>query len=350
MASETPQEPEAASSELPGTLPPEAPPSSSSYGSPAGSALGSTIAAVPIDSGRDTGTSVSKTIAGLRNQIASLDSKLVDSGHRLSGLRQAGQGATAHYQDARAKIMTHLQMGTTRGNPELVNQWNDAQSALDQLAANLNSMGSLGVEVANDANSVRQSLMQITSTYDVPGALDEDHRQLTVLEDETRQLVVAYDRLRKDVGADVPRQTNFVANERANLAQLAAAIKRGELYSWNGNGASYAGLPMSVASADPTRPLVVIKFDHPDVSYQQILLAALKQALKSRPSANFKVVAVAPTRGSEDDVARAQSTAERHAQDVLRSITDMGVPATRLQVASATDPKASVSEVQVFVI
>ena len=61
------------------------------------------------------------------------------------------------------------------------------------------------------------------------------------------------------------------------------------------------------------------------------------------------MVAVAPTRGTAASVQIAQSTARRHAEDVMRSMTDMGVPATRVGVASTTDPAASVSEVRVFV-
>jgi hypothetical protein len=33
----------------------------------------------------------------------------------------------------------------------------------------------------------------------------------------------------------------------------------------------------------------------------------------------------------------------------MRSMTDMGVPATRLGISSATDPSISASEVRVFV-
>ena len=96
-------------------------------------------------------------------------------------------------------------------------------------------------------------------------------------------------------------------------------------------------------------PLVVIRFDRPGVDYQQILYAALSQALQSRPGAGFSVVAVAPTRGSASAVQLAQTSAKNHAQEVLRSMTDMGVPASRLAVASATDPGATSSEVRVFV-
>jgi hypothetical protein len=92
----------------------------------------------------------------------------------------------------------------------------------------------------------------------------------------------------------------------------------------------------------------VIRFDRPNVDYQQTLYAALNQALQSRPTAAFSVVAVSPTRGSVAAVQLAQTAAKRHAQEVMRSITDMGVPASRLAVASSTDPNATASEVRVF--
>jgi len=85
------------------------------------------------------------------------------------------------------------------------------------------------------------------------------------------------------------------------------------------------------------------------VQYQQILYTALAQALQSRPDASFAVVAESPTRGTAAAVQLAQTEAKRHAQDVLRSLTDMGVPPSRVTVASATDPGISTTEVRVYV-
>ncbi|MDE2266990.1 MAG: hypothetical protein KGL29_13900, partial [Alphaproteobacteria bacterium] len=59
--------------------------------------------------------------------------------------------------------------------------------------------------------------------------------------------------------------------------------------------------------------------------------------------------AVSPTRGTATAVQLAQTAAHNHAQEVLRSMTDMGVPATRMTIASATDPSATSSEVRVYV-
>jgi hypothetical protein len=332
-----------------------APPSAADQGAPptaaaplavsAGAAPVATITPIAIDAGPDTGTAVNKTIQSLRAEVSGLEQKLAANSGRLSELRNQGAGAAGSYQEAKAHITTRLQVGTTRGNPELVAEWNTAQGQLDALAANVNALTALGTDVTNDSSTAHFALNQISATFDVSGAVDEDHRQLQLLEDETSQTIVMIDRLLSEVSDGIQRQTAYVAAERGSLTTLASAIKSGDFYG--GNGLSALGGAGPLASAGT--PLVVVRFDHPDVDYQQILYAALSQALQNRPGASFQVVAVSPTRGNAASVQIAQSTARRHAEDVMRSMTDMGVPATRLAVASTTDPSATVSEVRVFV-
>jgi len=311
---------------------------------------GAIISPVQIDPGSNTGTGVSNTIANLRSQMVTISSHVAENAQQLATLRAQNMAASTAYYGAKARIAARLQAGTTRGNPELVAEWNSAQSSLDQISVNINAMNSLGSNIANDSSTAHFTLDQITATFNVSGAVDEDHRQLSVLEDETNQTIVLIDRLLRDVSDDVQRQTAFAGNERANLTTLASAIKNGELYS-----GALGGSPMIASTASPVgvayngSPLVVIRFDRPNVDYQQILYAALNQALQSRPTAAFSVVAVSPTRGTVASVQLAQTAAKRHAQDVMRSITEMGVPASRLAVASSTDPNATASEVRVFV-
>jgi hypothetical protein len=307
-----------------------------------------TITPVAIEQGPDTGTAVNKTIQTVRNQVAGLEQKLAGNAQRLAELRNSGAAAAGAYQQSKGVITTRLQIGTTKGNPELVAQWNAAQTSLDSLSTNVNQLNALGSDVASDSSTAHFALDQISATFNVSGAVDEDHRQLSLLEDETNQTIVLIDRLLKEVSDDVQRQTSYVANERGGLTALASSIKNGELYGGiPGVSAQTATGGIQLASAGT--PLVVIRFDRPGVDYQQILYTALNQALQSHPNAGFQVVAVAPTRGNAAAVQIAQTTAERHAQEVMRSMTDMGVPATRMGVASATDPAAASSEVRVFV-
>jgi hypothetical protein len=307
-----------------------------------------TITPVAIEQGVDTGTTVSKTIQTLRSQMLGVESRLAADAQRLADLRNQGAASAGAYQQAKAQITTRLQIGTTKGNPELVSQWNNAQSSLDQLSSNINSLNALGTDVSTDSSTAHFALDQIGATFNVSGAVDEDHRQLSLLQDETSQTLVMIDRLLSEVSDAVQRQTSYVANERGSLTSLASAIKNGELYGGTPGVtmASAGSGPVQLASAGT--PLVVIRFDRSDVDYQQILYAALNQALQQRPNAGFEVVAVSPTRGTAASVQIAQTAAKRHAQEVMRSMTDMGVPAARMGVASATDPAATDSEVRVF--
>jgi hypothetical protein len=338
-----------------------APPPSSTYNAPAYNTSAASqagnigtvarITPITIELGSDTGSAVSKTIAGLRGQIQGLQGSLATNAASYTDLHGGGASAAATYYEARGHITARLQVGTTRGNPELVAEWNRAQSALDQLSGNINKLNALGSKVAADANTAHFALDQIAATFNVAGAYDEDHRQLSVLQDETNQTIILLDRLLSQVSADIQRQTAYVANERANLTTLASAIKNGELYGADLSSPMFAtgrgGAARSYAGG--SAPLVTIRFDKPNVDYQQILYAALTQALQTRPGAAFSIVAVSPTRGTVTAVQLAQTAAQRHAQEVLRSMTDMGVPASRLAVQSQTDPGVTSNEVRVFI-
>jgi hypothetical protein len=335
------------SSSMPGTLP--------SSGASAGAGLSGpgtsgSLTPVPIESGSDTGTAVSHTIQGLRSDLSGLQDKTVAASQQLGDLRNAAAQSASAYHEAKAQITTRLEMGTTRGNPELVAQWNTAQASLDALTTNINALNSVGSEVANDASRAHFVQDTIQATFNVSGAVDEDHRQLSVLQDEAGQTIVLIDRLLTEASADIQRQTAYVANERANLTTLASAIKNGEFYGTELGTPMMASVGGPVSYAAPTgAPLVTIKFDHANVAYQQILYTALAQALQSRPTSSFAIVAVSPTRGSAPAVQLAQTESQRHAQEVMRSMTDMGVPAARLAISSATDPTAGSSEVRVYV-
>ncbi|MEV9459961.1 hypothetical protein, partial [Klebsiella quasipneumoniae] len=91
------------------------------------------------------------------------------------------------------------------------------QGSLDQLAQDINSLNTLANQTAQDSATASFILDSARATYVLPGAIDEDHRQLRVLEDETNRTVVNIDRLLTELSADVARQTDYIGSERANL-------------------------------------------------------------------------------------------------------------------------------------
>jgi len=104
-----------------------------------------------------------------------------------------------------------------------------------------------------------------------------------------------------------------------------------------------------LSAATPGRPLVVIRFDNPNVEYEQALYSALSSALERRPSAAFELVAVAPNRGTAGQIALASSNSKRQAEQVLRSLTNMGLPVERVSLSATTSNTAETNEVHIYV-
>jgi hypothetical protein len=305
--------------------------------------LGITLAA--IEPGSDTGTPVGQTVQRLRGELSTLRDKVATDVQQFGTLKNTTAQSVTTYQEAKSHIVIRLQVGTTKGNPELVTAWNTGQSALDTLTGNINSFAALGTDLTTDAGRAHTERNTISDTFNMVGGVDEDHRQLTVLQQEATQLAGVLDNLQADVTRNVQRQTAFVANERSSLTALQSDIKNGELYATTGT-APAAG--PTAAAGDTPKTVITIKFDHPKIEFEQNLYAALNQSLQAKPGASFRVVAVSPTGGSAAAVQKAQREAQHHAQDVLKSMTDMGVPAARVAISSSTDPEVSAPEVRVF--
>ena len=317
-------------------------------------AVAAGIAPVTVQPGAETGTAVSHTIAALRSQLQSLEAKIGADAQRLAEVKNGSAQATATYQQMRANIETRLAVGTTPGNPELINQWNTAQGALDTMTGNINTLSKLANDISGDSTAVHSDYDAVQAASNVSGAVDEDQRQLNVLSDETSQTIIVVDRLMKDVKQAIQRQTAFVANERGNLTKLAGAIRAGD-YTAAMTGAPVPAMA-STATAAPAAtppapaaplpagaPIVTIKFDRTHVDYEKSLYSALSQALAEQPKASFSVIGVAP-----QATRVAENSAERNAKAVMRTMGQMGVPPARMDVSASTDPAITASEVRVY--
>ena len=307
----------------------------------------------PVTPGSLTGTYVGQKVASLRGDLQRLQTNINQHNQELQGARTQMASDAAAYYSLVAAINSHLQIGTTPGNPQLLAQWNQAQGALDRLSADITRLNSISNEAASDSALAAYILESVRAAYSLQGAVDEDHRQLNILENDANRTVVLIDRLLNDLSGDISRQTAYVTGERRNLTTLSLAIKNGELYGQSlANSAYSTAAPQQLAATGRPaggQPLMVIRFDRPNVSYDQALYSAVSQALQRRPSAVFSVVAVAPSSGTAGQVALNTTTAKRNAESVVRSLTDMGLPADRISISATTSVTARSNEVQVYV-
>lgn len=309
-----------------------------------------------VTPGADTGTFVGRKVGDLRSELNKLQQAVSAHNEQLQGVRAQITNNSQRYHGTVAAINARLQVGTTPGNPVLVQQFNEAQSDLERLSNDIGSMNGLANFVANDSTMSAYLAESARAAFTVSGAVDEDHRQLAILEDEVNKTVVLIDRLLKEVSDDVRRQTNYVATERSNLNLLSTGIKSGEIYGASlvnqamvsaAGPALGAGAPRAVDTSN-RRPLVVIRFDRDKVAFQQALYNAVSRVLENRPNAVFDLVAVAPANGGPARVALNSTKARRHAESVLRSLIEMGLPPSRVAVSAKTSAGAKSNEVHIY--
>ena len=308
-----------------------------------------------VTQGDATGTFVGKKVQELRDELQKLQSSILQHNGQLQSVRSRIVESSQQYHGTIAAVKSRLQVGTTRGNPVLVQQFNTAQQDLNRLSQDIGEMNKLSTGVASDSTLASFLTESVRAAYKVSGAVDEDHRQLAILEDEVDQTVVLIDRLHREVTEDVRRQSTWIGAEQRNLVQISAGIRQGEslgsslldaAVTGRGQGASQVAAPADTAGR---RPLVVIRFDRPNVPYQQALYTAVSRALESHPTAVFDLVAVAPSAGGSARVAINTNKAKRHAEDVKRSLVEMGLPPTRVAVSSKTLGAAKTNEVHLYV-
>jgi len=303
--------------------------------------------------GKPTGTLVGKKISTLRDDLKRLQSSVDIENSDLQTVRSKSNLNSKTYHDRVAIMRSKLQLGTTPGNPMLVEAWNAAQEQLEKVNDDIGEMNSLSSRVAADASMSAYLLDATRASFGISGAIDEDHQQLEVLEDEVSQTVVLIERLLTELSDDIRRQSNYVANERNQLNTLALAIKNGEFFgpslastAYNISSVKSSNMRSSADGLNRGRPLVIIRFSQPNINYEQALYTAVNKVLQNRPNATFELVAVSSVNGGTAKAALNANETRRNAQNVLRSLVDMGLPPGRVSLSATSS--SSGNEVRLY--
>ncbi len=309
-----------------------------------------------VSKGGDTGTFVGQKVISFRNELTQLQNAIRTNNSELQKIRTAVISNASQYHKTVGAIEAKLQVGTTPGNPQMYALLQSAQNNVQQMNVNSNALQQLSARVTSDASVVNNLLDSIRATFSISGAVDEDHRQLRILQNETNQTAILINSLLNEVNSDVSRQIQYNETASSNIVQLDSAIKRGSY------GVSNVPLsaPMPVITsasrtapasfnADNTavagKPLFVAKFNKGNVNYKDGLRRAVNAAKAKKANVVFEVVAVTPISGGTS----ARSNAQNQATTIFQEIVNMGVNAERVSLSSRTNAEASSPEVQIFV-
>ncbi len=308
-----------------------------------------------VTSGPATGTFVGKKIEQLREELRKLETNIRSRNDQLQALRGRIIDNSQQYHGTVAAVESRLQVGTTPGNPVLVQQFNTAQQDLDRIGEDVGELNKLSTSISADSTLAAFLTESVVAAFQVSGSVDEDHRQLAILEDEVDQMVILIARLHGEVTEDVKRQSTWVGFERTNLELLSSGIRSGESLGSSlinravtGQGAAAQIAPPALSNVGRT-PLVVIRFDKPNVPFQQALYNAVSKTLERRPQARFDLVAVAPSAGDAGRQAINANRAKRHRDSVYRSLIELGLPPARIAQSATSAATATTNEVHLYI-
>ncbi|MFA5592364.1 MAG: hypothetical protein WC989_03520 [Micavibrio sp.] len=329
-----------------------------------------------------TQTIVATKVNELRSDLGGLKERVSGLSSQLRGLQDRSRSMSAEYNASVATINTQLQVGTTPGNPRLVERLNVAQGNLDRMSQNVTDLNTMAVEAANAASMGSYILEACRSAYGLSGAVEEDHEALAQLEDEVNATIVTVDRVLNDVNDAITRTAAYLSSERNNLRTLAFAVTNGDYYgrslasrpfssappttigsAYNGGGAyqpvsysaSASGMGMTpgpapvAAPLSGPKPLVKIRFDKPNVNYEQAVYMAVSEAMQTYPNARLELIAVNPSVGNAAQVAIESTRARRNAEAVLRSLSQMGVDVGKIDLSTQESAEARSNEVHIFI-
>lgn len=312
---------------------------------------------VEVSDGGDTGTFVGQKVIAFRNELSQLQNSIRENNAELQKIRASVIGNASQYHKTLGAIEAKLQVGTTPGNPQMYAMLQSAQNNVQQMNINSNALQQLSARVTSDASVVNNLAESIQATFTISGAVDEDHRQLRILQNETNQTAILINSLLSEVNSDVSRQIQYNETANSNIVQLDSAIKRG---SYGVNNVPLTA-PMPIISSNSAKqtminygsnnaavagkPLFVAKFNKSGVNYHDGLQRAVSAAKAKKANVVFEVVAVTPVSGN----ATTRSNAQNNASTIFQEIVEMGVSPERVMLSSRTSTDASSPEVQIFV-
>jgi hypothetical protein len=302
-------------------------------------------------------TLVTRKVGDLNRDLFALQRTTGTYQERLQALQAKSDTDAAQYYELVAAINTELQSGTTPGNPILIERWNLAQNKLQNLSDTAGYLNGLAADLSNEASKAAYLQESVRATYGLSGAVKQDHEHLRALEDKVNQEIVNLNRLLTSTNDEISRRSAYLRTEHLNMQTLSLAISNGELYGQNISNSLFksaseggrALTAMPAAAPASRRPLVIIRFDRANVNYEEALYSAVSQALDKYPTARFDLVAVSPSKGNPAELALASSEARKNGEAVFRSLTQMGLPAGRVQLNSANSSDARNSEVHLFI-
>ena len=302
-------------------------------------------------------TYVGQRILEMQEEFNKLDADIKQGENSFEELKFNGIKSAENYHSIVAAIAARLQIGTTPGNPVLLNQYEQAQTELAEVGAQGQNLVDVGNQIALFSTRVSYLLEQARSAKKLRGAVDEDHRNLSFFQDALKRRSVDVLRILEDLNETVRRRDIFLAAERRRLTQLATAISVGESF---GLGLGALGSLPAINDNENTElerrsdsipvspnPIAVFRINEQE-NYEQNLFGAISATLDKAPKSRFTLVAVSSSAGNPSEQAERAANARNDVSKLINSLVSMGMPVDRISVSSLSVANVENTEVRLY--
>ncbi len=346
---------------------------------PSNNQIVSTPASEKMQMEANTGTMVGRKVVEFKNELNQIRSQMNKDSETLIKLRADVTTNIAKYNEIMAAMETKLQLGTTPANPKMVAFYNNAQNVLQENETAIEGLNNLSADTAALATQLAALISSVRETYSVPGALDEDHANLRVLENGAEQTAVAVKNMMAEVMVDSAQQKAATQNARARLLGMNNAIAHGSfgpdnvvilsqplprpqviqsaprpqtvkqpLPKINAPGKDSVKSKAPVKASAPVKTvknaaLFKVEFSAEDVNYKKDLESAINKALAANAKAKFKVEAINPLKVA------ATADSKKYAAEVFAEMINLGVAPEDITIVSKAGSDVQIPLVNVYI-
>jgi vacuolar-type H+-ATPase subunit I/STV1 len=170
---------------------------------------------------------VAERIRGFQTDAAKLSAKVDEDQRAVDGLTSERVALHTQLQDAIGSIDARLRAGTTPANPDLVAQWQQAQVTLTHLDESFAKLSQVSATLAESSALADYLANSVHAAFELPGARDDDHRQLVALEAQANDASDHVRRLIDSLNRETDQEETELDAAHRNMVTLRHAVDIG---------------------------------------------------------------------------------------------------------------------------
>lgn len=281
------------------------------------------------------------------DRLRALQRIVQDQARAMDTYRSVRDQQQGFYYTALTAIEEGLRLGTLTDNPDLLEHWQSAARAsqhIDLALIQLQKAFATFSPAIKEAEALRAPFAA-TLRGQQDTALDELRRQKGLVEFESQKMEILRQAIAQGRVPPPPLQPAIAAENELPSPDKSTSKTDG-LEPETPQSLSQKNIIAASIAVSP--PLLIIRFNRPNIVFRAQLSDAVHRAKILNPEGRIHLVAVAPLRKTGQEQLLAQAESHQYAQSILRAAQTLGVPPENIRMTAQTSNTTAISEVHIY--